>query len=109
MNLDIEHKPSSDSHNGRTARMAELTRPVTGVRTSGGNWAIVGQNVLQSEHLEFGPTVDAYNSPVTEVPRGVYGTVTWRHYGDSVADSHFVIQIAAKDLESHEDSSLRSE
>lgn len=42
-------------------------------------FAVVGQNLLQSEHLEFGPTLDAYNTVVTEVPRGVYGTVTWRH------------------------------
>lgn len=41
--------------------------------------AVVGQNLLQSNHLEFGPTLDAFTSTVTEVPRGVYATVTWRH------------------------------
>ena len=41
--------------------------------------AVVGQNLLQSDHREFpGSSAD---SPVlsTEVPRGVYGTITWKY------------------------------
>ena len=38
--------------------------------------AVVGQNLLQPHHYEFGPAPDAFNSQVTEVPRGVYGTAT---------------------------------
>ena len=37
--------------------------------------AVVGQNLLQKHHQEF----NAYpQGPVTEVPRGVYGTLEWR-------------------------------
>jgi len=41
--------------------------------------AVVGQNLLQESHREFPGNITA--SPVlsTEVPRGVYGTVTWRY------------------------------
>ncbi len=40
--------------------------------------AVVGQNLLQDHHWEFGG--NSANSPVygSEVPRGVYGTLTWR-------------------------------
>jgi len=41
--------------------------------------AVVGQNLLQSSHLEFAQRIDGLNTPATEVPRGVYGTVTWRY------------------------------
>ena len=43
--------------------------------------AVVGQNLLQTYHYEFGPTVELLGSgwEVTEVPRGVYGTITWRY------------------------------
>jgi iron complex outermembrane recepter protein len=41
--------------------------------------AVVGQNLLQSQHLEFpGNSLDSPNLQ-TEVPHGVYGTLTWRH------------------------------
>jgi iron complex outermembrane receptor protein len=32
--------------------------------------AVVGQNLLDSQHLEYGYSAS--------VPRGIYGTVTWR-------------------------------
>ena len=40
--------------------------------------AVVGQNLLQDRHREFAG--NSYQSPTyaTEVPRGVYGTLTWR-------------------------------
>jgi iron complex outermembrane recepter protein len=40
--------------------------------------AVVGQNLLQDHHWEFAS--NSYSSPMyaTEVPRSVYGTVTWR-------------------------------
>jgi iron complex outermembrane receptor protein len=41
-------------------------------------FAVVGQNLLQSYHQEFG-TVPLPGYEVTYVPRGVYGTVTWRY------------------------------
>jgi iron complex outermembrane recepter protein len=41
--------------------------------------AIVGQNLLQTYHYEFGPTTETLGNEATEVPRGVYGTVTWRY------------------------------
>jgi iron complex outermembrane receptor protein len=37
--------------------------------------AVVGQNLLQEFHQEFS-NVLANND--TDIPRGVYGTVTWR-------------------------------
>jgi iron complex outermembrane receptor protein len=40
--------------------------------------AVVGQNLLQAYHYEFGPTTETLGNEATEVPRGVYGTVTWR-------------------------------
>lgn len=40
--------------------------------------AFVGQNLLQPYHLEFGSTYLDARTQVTEVPRGVYGTATWR-------------------------------
>jgi iron complex outermembrane receptor protein len=40
------------------------------------NFAIIGQNLLTAHHLEF---MDNVNSLVsTQVPRGVYGTITWK-------------------------------
>ena len=42
--------------------------------------AVVGQNLLQAYHYEFGQYVEiAAPVQVTEVPRSVYGTVTWRY------------------------------
>jgi iron complex outermembrane recepter protein len=41
--------------------------------------AVVGQNLLQDHHLEFGRTVSTMSTEVSEVVRGVYGTLTWRH------------------------------
>jgi iron complex outermembrane recepter protein len=45
------------------------------------NWelAVVGQNLLQDHHWEYGG--GTLKSPVyaSQVPRSVYGTVTWRH------------------------------
>ena len=40
--------------------------------------AVVGQNLLQTYHYEFGPTTEGLGGEVTEVPRGVYGTAAWR-------------------------------
>lgn len=40
--------------------------------------AVVGQNLLESKHLEFNRTFEDFRSEVTQVPRGVYGTITWR-------------------------------
>ena len=39
---------------------------------------VVGQNLLQAHHWEFAG--ESYSSPTyaTEVPRGIYGTLTWR-------------------------------
>jgi iron complex outermembrane receptor protein len=41
--------------------------------------AVVGQNLLQAYHYEFGDSPQALGREVTEVPRGVYGTLTWQH------------------------------
>lgn len=41
--------------------------------------AVVGQNLLQAHHYEFGRTTETYNSIITETPRGVYGTVSWQY------------------------------
>jgi iron complex outermembrane receptor protein len=41
--------------------------------------AVVGQNLLQTYHYEFGRTADSLNCEITEVPRGVYGTATWKY------------------------------
>jgi iron complex outermembrane receptor protein len=41
--------------------------------------AVVGQNLLQAHHYEFGSSTEANGNEVTEVPRSVYGTVTWRY------------------------------
>ena len=41
--------------------------------------AVVGQNLLQAHHREFPETVMSSPTLSTEVPRGVYGTVTWRY------------------------------
>ena len=38
--------------------------------------AVVGQNLLQEYHQEYQGGVTVYT---TDVPRSVYGTVTWRH------------------------------
>ena len=42
--------------------------------------AVVGQNLLQAHHQEFAAPSDSPSPSwkVTEVPRGVYGTLTWR-------------------------------
>jgi iron complex outermembrane recepter protein len=41
--------------------------------------ALVGQNLLQTYHYEFGRTTETFNSILDQTPRGVYGTVAWRH------------------------------
>ena len=41
--------------------------------------AVVGQNLLETYHYEFGRTIENLYGEVTEVPRGVYGTVAWRY------------------------------
>ncbi len=41
--------------------------------------AVVGQNLLQSYHYEFPGSDVSSPALATEVPRGVYGTVTWRY------------------------------
>jgi iron complex outermembrane recepter protein len=41
-------------------------------------FAVVGQNLLQPYHYEFGRTVQNPDREITEVPRGVYGSVTWK-------------------------------
>ena len=38
--------------------------------------AVVGQNLLQDHHQEYDGGMTTYTD---EVPRGVCGTVTWRH------------------------------
>ena len=40
------------------------------------DFSIVGQNLLDKQHLELGP--EFINSPFTEIQRGVYGKVGWR-------------------------------
>jgi iron complex outermembrane receptor protein len=40
------------------------------------NFAIIGQNLLTAHHQEFANTSDGMMS--TQVPRGVYGVMTWR-------------------------------
>jgi iron complex outermembrane recepter protein len=40
--------------------------------------ALVGQNLLDSHHLEFGGN-QFLSAPLIELQRGVYGMVTWRH------------------------------
>lgn len=40
--------------------------------------ALVGQNLLQGDHQEFG-TIQIPGYEVTYVPRGVYGTAAWRY------------------------------
>ncbi len=40
--------------------------------------ALVGQNLLDSHHYEFVPSLDMF-SPLNEVPRSVYGSVAWRY------------------------------
>jgi iron complex outermembrane recepter protein len=41
--------------------------------------ALVGQNLLQPHHYEFGSSTETQYNECTEVPRGVYGTLAWRH------------------------------
>ena len=43
--------------------------------------AVVGQNLLQTYHYEFGQSTEiaATGWEVAEVPRGVYGTASWRY------------------------------
>jgi iron complex outermembrane receptor protein len=41
--------------------------------------AVVGQNLLQAYHWEFAGSSLFSPTYATEVPRGVYGTVTWRY------------------------------
>jgi len=40
--------------------------------------ALVGQNLLQDYHYEYGYEYDS-QLQVTQIPRGVYGTITWRY------------------------------
>lgn len=40
--------------------------------------AVVGQNLLDSHHLEFGGN-QFLSAPLIEVQRGVYGMITWQH------------------------------
>ena len=42
-------------------------------------FAVVGQNLLQAHHYEYGQLISFAGYEVTEVPRGAYGTVTWRY------------------------------
>ncbi|NLF06410.1 MAG: TonB-dependent receptor [Pirellulaceae bacterium] len=39
--------------------------------------AVVGQNLLHGAHYEFIPTEDVF-SPLNQIPRSVYGSVTWK-------------------------------
>ncbi len=41
--------------------------------------AVVGQNLLQEHHWEFAGNTPSSPAYATEVPRSVYGTLTWRH------------------------------
>jgi iron complex outermembrane recepter protein len=41
--------------------------------------AVVGQNLLQAQHYEFGRTTETFNSIVDQTPRGVYSTLTWQY------------------------------
>jgi iron complex outermembrane receptor protein len=41
--------------------------------------ALVGQNLLNTYHYEFGRTTETYNSILSGTPRSVYGTATWRY------------------------------
>jgi iron complex outermembrane recepter protein len=41
--------------------------------------AVIGQNLLQTYHYEFGRTTETFNSILDQTPRGVYGTVAWRY------------------------------
>lgn len=41
--------------------------------------AVVGQNLLQAQHFEFLGNTPGSPTYATEVPRGVYGTATWRY------------------------------
>jgi iron complex outermembrane receptor protein len=45
---------------------------------SGLEFAVVGQNLTDGSHLEFASS-SLVSSQATEVQRGVYGMVTWRH------------------------------
>ncbi len=38
--------------------------------------SVVGQNLLQEQHQEYNGGITTY---ATDVPRGVYGMITWRH------------------------------
>jgi len=41
--------------------------------------AVVGQNLLQNQHQEFNSSSENLFTPITYVPRGVYGTITYRY------------------------------
>jgi iron complex outermembrane receptor protein len=41
--------------------------------------ALVGQNLLNAYHYEFGRTTETYNGILSGTPRSVYGTATWRY------------------------------
>jgi iron complex outermembrane receptor protein len=41
--------------------------------------AVVGQNLLQQHHWEYAGNTSESPTYATEVPRGVYGTVSWRY------------------------------
>jgi iron complex outermembrane receptor protein len=46
-------------------------------RPAGGfELSVVGQNLLEDHHLEFGSAVTSVRA--TQVQRGVFGAVTWR-------------------------------
>ena len=53
-----------------TADLRLSWRPTASLELS-----IVGQNLLQDQHPEQASTI---GQPVTEVPRGIYGRITWR-------------------------------
>ncbi|MGH7950898.1 MAG: TonB-dependent receptor plug domain-containing protein [Limisphaerales bacterium] len=41
--------------------------------------AIVGQNLLHDRHAEFGPSyINTQNGNVTDIPRSIFGKVTWQ-------------------------------
>ena len=42
-------------------------------------FSVVGKNLLDSSHLEFGSLGGSIPGPLAEIPRGVYGYVKWRY------------------------------
>jgi len=41
--------------------------------------AVVGQNLLENQHQEFNSIAEDFFTPVTYVPRGVYGTIAYQY------------------------------